>query len=94
MGWPARRPKSSNHNERGSLLKQTRQQNRERVDDGSTGPQIDEERTLRTLAAGSEFEIVRRWYELEALERELGWNFRVRVTGMFIVGTGAWSHSR
>jgi hypothetical protein len=66
---------------------------------GSRGQQIDEERTLRTLADGSEFEIVKcgtSRRRSSATLPSLAGIFRVRVTGngMFIVGTGARSHSR
>jgi demethylmenaquinone methyltransferase/2-methoxy-6-polyprenyl-1,4-benzoquinol methylase len=47
---------------------------------------------IRRLDDGSEFPIVKRYYEPRALERrlaELGWRIEVRVTGeFFIYGAG------
>jgi hypothetical protein len=55
--------------------------------------QLDDERSRRTVADGREFEIVKRWYEPEELERELaarGWRITVGRTanGLFLVGSG------
>jgi hypothetical protein len=49
---------------------------------------------LRTLADGREFEVVKRWYDPEELERNLaalGWRARIRRTanGSMLVGSGS-----
>jgi demethylmenaquinone methyltransferase/2-methoxy-6-polyprenyl-1,4-benzoquinol methylase len=55
--------------------------------------QVDEHRSLRTLADGRQFEVVKRWYEPAGLARdllELGWSASVGTTtnGMMLVGSG------
>jgi demethylmenaquinone methyltransferase/2-methoxy-6-polyprenyl-1,4-benzoquinol methylase len=68
------------------------------VDSADTTPgapslQLDEHRSRRTLADGREFEVVKRWYEPEALERDLaalGWHSSLGTTanGMMLFGSG------
>jgi demethylmenaquinone methyltransferase/2-methoxy-6-polyprenyl-1,4-benzoquinol methylase len=60
---------------------------------GAPSVQVDEHRSRRTLADGREFEVVKRWYEPNALERDLealGWRASIRMTsnGMMLVGSG------
>jgi demethylmenaquinone methyltransferase/2-methoxy-6-polyprenyl-1,4-benzoquinol methylase len=55
--------------------------------------QVDEHRSLRTLADGRQFEVVKRWYEPAGLARdllELGWSASVGTTanGMMLVASG------
>jgi demethylmenaquinone methyltransferase/2-methoxy-6-polyprenyl-1,4-benzoquinol methylase len=56
------------------------------------GPAKDAETMIRRLDDGSEFPIVKRYYEPRALEHrlaELGWRIEVRATGeFFIYGAG------
>jgi demethylmenaquinone methyltransferase/2-methoxy-6-polyprenyl-1,4-benzoquinol methylase len=61
---------------------------------GAPSVQMDEHRSLRTLADGREFEVVKRWYDPEALERDLaklGWRASIRTTenGSMLVGSGS-----
>jgi demethylmenaquinone methyltransferase/2-methoxy-6-polyprenyl-1,4-benzoquinol methylase len=60
---------------------------------GAPSVQLDEHRSRRTLADGREFEVVKRWYEPEVLERDLaalGWQSSIRTTAnrMMLVGSG------
>jgi demethylmenaquinone methyltransferase/2-methoxy-6-polyprenyl-1,4-benzoquinol methylase len=56
-------------------------------------PQPDEETVTRQLDDGSEFQIIKRFYEPRSLERMpagLGWRVNVRATGeFFIFGAGS-----
>jgi demethylmenaquinone methyltransferase/2-methoxy-6-polyprenyl-1,4-benzoquinol methylase len=60
---------------------------------GTPSVQVDEHRSLRTLADGRQFEVVKRWYDPAGLARdllELGWSASVGTTtnGMMLVGSG------